>query len=74
MEQPSTTDITEIAKSKPGPKAKPKVDVAALQDTVDRLTNLVIRMAHQTGTSRAIIIENGFANFEPQKQHMHRAS
>ena len=57
---------------KPGPKAKPKVDVAALQDQVDRLTALVIRMAHQSGISRSIIIDNGFSNFDPQKKDMHR--
>jgi len=52
-------------KKKPGPVAKPKVDLEALQDRIHNLEELVIRMAHQSGVSHVIIKMAGLEPYSP---------
>jgi hypothetical protein len=63
------TNIEPIVKNKPGPKAKPQGPdpVEALQDRVDSLEGLVIRMAHQMGLSHTIILDHDLKPFDPRK-------
>ena len=60
----------ETPKAKPGPKAKPKVDVEALQDRVYNLEQLITRMAHQSGTSHSILLKAGLEPYIPTKGDM----
>lgn len=63
-------------RQKPGPKkgqAK-RVD-KNLDELVTRLHNLeqlVVRMAHQSGTSHAIIMGSGLTPFNPQRKDMNK--
>lgn len=68
------TDLTEVTeKKKPGPKAKPKVDVEALQKRVDALEGFVAKMAHwQGGNIPKIAREFGIEPYDPQKKDMAR--
>lgn len=59
-------------KSKPGPKAKPKIDVEALLARVHNLEELIIRMAHQSGTAHAIIKKAGLTPYHPTQGDMSR--
>lgn len=59
-----------IEKAKPGPKPKAKIDVEALQARVHNLEQLVLRMAHNSGTSRGIIVKAGLEPWEPGKADM----
>ena len=49
----------EIIKAKPGPKAKPKLDVDALLARLHNLEQLVLRIGHNSGVSHQIIIKAG---------------
>lgn len=60
-----TPILSSTEKSKPGPKAKPKVDLEALQDKIHNLEELVIRMAHQSGVSHVIIKKAGLEPYSP---------
>jgi len=55
---------------KPGPKAKPKIDVEALEARVNNLEQLLVRMAHQSGTSHQLIIKAGLEPYVPTKDDM----
>jgi len=60
----------ETPKAKPGPKAKPKVDVEALESRIHNLEQLIVRMAHQSGTSHQILIKAGLTPYSPTKGDM----
>ena len=64
------TASSSIEKAKPGPKPKPKLDVEALLDRVHNLEQLVLRMAHNSGTSRGVIVKAGLTPWEPSKADM----
>ena len=63
-------------KKKPGPaKGQGKKIESDLKSLTTRLANLealVLRMAHQSGTSHAIIRESGLAPFNPQHKDMNK--
>lgn len=64
-----STDIPE--KKKPGPK--PKADpVAQLQIRVHNLEQLIIRMAHNSGTAHAVLIKAGLEPYEPTAGDMNK--
>lgn len=65
-----TSSSTETPKAKPGPKAKPKVDVEDLEARVNNLEQLLIRMAHQSGTSHQLLIKAGLTPYQPTKNDM----
>ena len=57
-------------KNNPGPKAKPKIDAEALLVRVHNLEELIIRMAHQSGTAHAIIKKAGLTPYHPTQGDM----
>lgn len=57
-------------KQKPGPKAKPRVDVDALERRVHNLEELLVRMAHQSGVSHVLIKKAGLSPYEVTKGDM----
>ena len=59
-------------RKKPGPQAKPKIDVEALLTRVHNLEELIIRMAHQSGTAHALIKKAGLEPYTPTKGDMSR--
>ncbi len=59
-----------VNNKKPGPKAKPKIDVEALEARVNNLEQLLVRMAHQSGTSHQLIIKAGLEPYQPTKNDM----
>ena len=63
-----TSSSTE--KPKPGPKPKAKVDIEALEARIHNLEQLIIRMAHQSGTSHQILIKAGLTPYSPTKNDM----
>ena len=66
-----TSLSTEVpAKKKPGPAPKPKVDTNALEVRIHNLEQLIIRMAHQSGTSHAILLKAGLEPYTPSKGDM----
>ena len=69
MDQSSSTN-EEKPKAKPGPKAKPKIDVEALEARIHNLEQLIIRMAHQSGTSHQFLIRAGLTPYHPTKDDM----
>ena len=70
MEQASLS----TEKAKPGPKPKAKIDVEALQLRVEQLEQLVLRMAHNSGTSRGVIVKAGLTPWEPTRADMSKHS
>jgi len=60
----------EVIKKKPGPQAKPKIDVEALEARVHNLEELLTRMAHQSGTSHQLLIKAGLTPYQPTKNDM----
>jgi hypothetical protein len=72
MEQSSSNSESVIEKSKPGPKAKPKQDLNQLEARIHNLEQLIIRMAHQSGTSHTILIKAGLQPYTPNKEDMTR--
>jgi len=66
-----TSSLTETPiKKKPGPQAKPKVDVKTLEDRIHNLEELLVRMAHQSGTSHQLLIKAGLTPYSPTKNDM----
>lgn len=59
-------------RKKPGPAPKPKIDVEALLARVHNLEELIIRMAHQSGTAHAIIKKAGLTPYHPSAGDMSR--
>ena len=60
-------------KKKPGPQARPKIDVEvleALEARVHNLEELLTRMAHQSGTSHQLLIKAGLTPYQPTKNDM----
>jgi hypothetical protein len=57
-------------RKKPGPQAKPKVDVEALLTRVHNLEELITRMAHQSGTAHVLIKNAGLEPYQPTKGDM----
>jgi len=55
---------------KPGPKPAPKVDVSKLEARIHNLEQLIIRMAHQSGTSHSILIKAGLEPYQPTQGDM----
>ena len=59
--------------TKPGPKTTIK-DVEAqtktTEERVQKLEELIARMAHYNGTSNQLLIEYGIEPWTPQKKHM----
>ncbi len=68
MEQSSLTET----KKKPGPAPKPKVDLKALESRIHNLEELITRMAHQSGTSHALLIKAGLTPYQPTKNDMQK--
>ena len=64
-----TSSSTE--KKKPGPKPKVQLqEVIDLEVRVHNLEQLIIRMAHQSGTSHSIIMKAGLEPYHPTKGDM----
>ena len=59
-----------IPKAKPGPKPKAQVNVEQLEARVHNLEQLIIRMAHQSGTSHQILLKAGLKPYIPTKGDM----
>jgi hypothetical protein len=57
-------------KKKPGPQAKPKINVEALERRIHNLEELLTRMAHQSGTSHQLLIKAGLTPYQPTKNDM----
>ena len=57
-------------RKKPGPQAKPKVDVEALLARVHNLEELVIRIGHQMGLAHVLIKKAGLLPYSPTKGDM----
>ena len=68
MDQSLSTETTE--RKKPGPQAKPKIDVEALQSRIHNLELLITRMAHQSGTAHILIKNAGLEPYTPTKGDM----
>lgn len=68
MEQSSSTEQPQ--KAKPGPKAKPKIDVESLERRIHNLEQLITRMAHQSGTAHVLIQKAGLKPYQPTKGDM----
>ena len=62
--------LTEPVKNKPGPKAMPKVNVIELEARIHNLEQLLIRMAHQSGTAHSILIKAGLTPYTPTQDDM----
>ena len=60
------------AKKKPGPAPKPKVDTEALERRVHNLEQLVIRMAHNSGTAHTVLMQAGLTPYSPTTADMNR--
>ena len=65
MSEPET-----IPKAQPGPKPKSQVNVAELEARVHNLEQLIIRMAHQSGTSHQILKAAGLEPYAPTQNDM----
>ena len=74
IEPQETATETSKEKKKPGPaKGQAKQienNLKSLTTRIESLEALVLRMAHQSGTSHAIIRESGLAPFNPQHKDM----
>ena len=57
-------------RKKPGPTAKPKIDVEALQARVHNLEELIIRMAHQSGVAHTLLKNAGLEPYSPTANDM----
>ena len=57
-------------RKKPGPQARPKIDVGVLQDRIHNLEELIIRMAHQSGTAHALLKKAGLTPYSPTQGDM----
>ena len=68
--QTSLSTNEQEAKAKPGPKAKPKQDVNQLEARIHNLEQLIVRMAHQSGTSHQILLKAGLTPFTPSRNDM----
>lgn len=68
MDTSSSNEVP--AKKRPGPAPKPKVDVDALLARVHNLEELLIRMAHQSGTSHQLLIKAGLTPYSPTSNDM----
>ena len=66
----SSSHEPETPKKKPGPVAKPKVDIEALIARMHNLEELVTRMAHQSGTAHVLIKKAGLEPYTPSKGDM----
>ena len=66
VEAPSST---QESKSKPGPKAKPKVDVEELQARVERLERCLEKVASNAGQGNSLS-EYGLERWVPGKKDM----
>ena len=64
------TSLSISEKKKPGPKPKEKVNTESLEARVHNLEQLIIRMAHQSGTSHSIIMKAGLEPYHPTKNDM----
>ena len=62
--------MEEVERKKPGPQAKPKIDVEALLERVSNLEALVLRMAHNNGTAHAIILKSGLQPYTANASDM----
>lgn len=70
MDTQTSSSTNETVKAKPGPKAAPKIDTKQLEARVHNLEQLIIRMAHQSGTSHQIIIQAGLTPYQPSRDDM----
>ena len=68
VEASLSTETTE--RKKPGPTAKPKIDVAVLEARIHNHELLIARMAHQSGTAHAILKKAGLTPYEPTRNDM----
>jgi len=60
-------------RKKPGPPAKPKVDMSHIDQAnkrIEALESVVIRMAHNSGTAHAILKAAGLEPYNPTKADM----
>ncbi len=65
-----TSSSIEPVKNKPGPKPAPKVDTKALENRIHNLEQLIVRMAHNSGTSHIIIKKAGLVPYTPTSGDM----
>ena len=71
MEQiQETSSSINPERKKPGPQAKPKVDLEALQNRLHNLEELVVRMAHQNGIAHTLIKKAGLLPYHPSQGDM----
>ena len=63
-------DVPAIPKAKPGPKARPQVNIAELEARVHNLEQLIIRTCHQQGISHQLITKAGLTPYMPTKGDM----
>jgi len=64
------TSLSTEERKKPGPQAKPKIDTEALEARVHNLEQLIVRMAHQSGTAHAILKQAGLEPYSPSRNDM----
>jgi len=68
-QQDITQQETENKTKKVSPK-KAQYDAEALLRRIDALEKVVIRMAHNSGTSHQVLIQNGLTPYTPNKNDM----
>ena len=74
--QTSLSTNEQETKAKPGPKAKPKTppfdyqEFLVLEARIHNLEQLIVRMAHQSGTSHQILLKAGLTPFTPSRNDM----
>ena len=65
-----TDQVEAIPKARPGPKPKAQVNTTELEARVHNLEQLIIRMAHQSGTSHQILKKAGLEPYSPSANDM----
>lgn len=70
----------QVERKKPGPQAKPKVDmgniilinkqITELTDRIARLEGLVVRMCHNSGVAHALMKKAGLKPYNPTNADM----
>ena len=64
--------IEPVVRKKPGPAAKPKIDVEDLLRRIDNLEELIIRMAHNSGVSHILLKKAGLSPYVATKNDMQK--
>ena len=61
-----------VERKKPGPQAKPKVDLEALQNRIHNLEEFISRMSHQMGISHTLLKKAGLTPYHPSQGDMNK--